>query len=137
MKPDSRICGRKVKKASCMDWNWLRARVDRNTPSESEARMNTRAAVYTSNRWPRIGTANIRRPSSSTTLTCTRPMATKGSTLPRVSSQGDTGVAMSISMLPRSRSRTRAMAVNSTMVMVRITPIRPGTVLTGARRSGL
>ncbi|MCY1534434.1 hypothetical protein D9M68_698070 [compost metagenome] len=64
-------------------------------------------------------------------------MPTKGSTLPMVSSQGDTGVVMSISMLPRSRSRTRAMAVNSTMVMVRITPTSPGTVFSGARRSGL
>ena len=37
----------------------------------------------------------------------------------------------------RSRSRTSAMPVNITRVMVRIRPISPGTVLTGARRSGL
>jgi hypothetical protein len=64
-------------------------------------------------------------------------MPTKGSTLPMVSSHGDTGVAISISMLPRSRSRTSAMPVNITSVMVRITPISPGTVLSGALRPGL
>ena len=96
-----------------------------------------KAAIYTSSKCPRTGTAKMSLPSSSTTLTCARPMPTKGSTLPRVSSHGETGVAISISRLPRSRSRTRAMAVNSTIVMVRITPIRPGTVLIGARRSGL
>ena len=45
-------------------------------------------------------------------------MPTNGSTLPSVSSHGDTGVAISISRLPRSRSRTSAMAVNSTIVIV-------------------
>jgi hypothetical protein len=40
-------------------------------------------------------------------------------------------------MLPRSRSRTIATPVNSTIVIVRITPIRPGTILTSDRRSGL
>ena len=70
-------------------------------------------------------------------MTCTSPIATNGSTLPSVSSHGDTGVAISISRLPRSRSRTSAIAVNMTIVMVRITPTSPGTVLTGARRSGL
>ena len=60
-----------------------------------------------------------------------------GSTLPIINSHGDTGVAISISRLPRSRSRTSAIAVNSTIVIVRITPMRPGTVLIGARRCGL
>ncbi len=60
-----------------------------------------------------------------------------GSTLPIVSSAGETGVAMRNSRLPRSRSRTIAIAVNSTIVIVRMTPMRPGTVFTGARRSGL
>ncbi len=60
-----------------------------------------------------------------------------GRILPTVSSHGDTGVAISISRLPRSRSRTSAIAVNSTIVIVRITPTSPGTVFTAARRSGL
>ncbi|MNF50812.1 hypothetical protein D3C84_321180 [compost metagenome] len=44
MKPDSRICGRKVKKAICIAWNWLRARVEMNTPSVRLAKMNTSEA---------------------------------------------------------------------------------------------
>jgi hypothetical protein len=57
--------------------------------------------------------------------------------LPTISSLRDTGVAISSSMLPRSRSRTTATAVNITRVMVRITPIRPGTMFTAERRCGL
>ena len=64
-------------------------------------------------------------------------MPTNGRILPTVSSHGETGVAISISRLPRSRSRTSAIAVNSTIVIVRIMPTRPGTVFTAARRSGL
>ncbi|MCY1277213.1 hypothetical protein D9M70_259010 [compost metagenome] len=120
-----------------MAWNWLSAKVERKMPRVRLAKMNTSEATYSSSSEPRTGTSNSSRPTSRITVTCTRPMPTKGSTLPMVSSQGDTGVVMSISMLPRSRSRTRAMAVNSTMVMVRITPTSPGTVFSGARRSGL
>ena len=45
MKPDSRICGRKVKKASCMAWNWLRARVEIRMPSARLAQMNSSEAA--------------------------------------------------------------------------------------------
>ena len=51
--------------------------------------------------------------------------------------QERTGVVISSSRLPRSRSRTMATAVNMVIVMVRMTPIRPGTVFTAERRSGL
>ena len=64
-------------------------------------------------------------------------MTAYGSTLPTISSLRLTGVAISSSMLPRSRSRTMATPVNSTIVIVRITPIRPGTMLIAERRSGL
>ena len=47
------------------------------------------------------------------------------------------GVAISSSMLPRSRSRTIATPVNSTIVIVRITPMSPGTMLIAERRCGL
>jgi hypothetical protein len=39
--------------------------------------------------------------------------------------------------LPRSRSRTIAIAVNIVMVIVRITPISVGTICTAVRFSGL
>ncbi len=47
------------------------------------------------------------------------------------------GVAISSSRLPRSRSRTMAPEVNSTMVIVRITPMSAGTICTAVRFSGL
>ena len=40
-------------------------------------------------------------------------------------------------MVPRSRSRVTASAVMITMVMVSITPIRPGTMLYWVVASGL
>ena len=57
--------------------------------------------------------------------------------MPTISSPLDTGVVISNSRLPRSRSRTMAIAVNITMVMVRITPISPGTTLIAEIRRGL
>ena len=57
--------------------------------------------------------------------------------LPIMSSIVRTGVVINSSRLPRSRSRTIATAVNSTIVKVKITPIRPGTIMTAERRSGL
>ena len=69
--------------------------------------------------------------------TGTAPMNTYGTILPNMSSIGRTGVVMSISMLPRSRSRTIAAEVNMIMVMVRITATNPGTMCTTLRCSGL
>ena len=57
--------------------------------------------------------------------------------LPIINSIGLTGVLISISMLPRSLSRTMAAEVNMIMVMVRMMPTRPGTMLTSDRCSGL
>ena len=64
-------------------------------------------------------------------------MPAYGSTLPIINSPLVNGVAISNSMLPRSRSRTMATAVNITMVMVRMMPISPGTMLIAVRRCGL
>ncbi|MNF19040.1 hypothetical protein D3C80_2235110 [compost metagenome] len=57
--------------------------------------------------------------------------------MPIISSLLLSGVVISSSMLPRSRSRTMATPVNITMVMVRMMPMRPGTMFTAERRSGL
>jgi len=54
-----------------------------------------------------------------------------------MSSAERTGVVISSSRLPRSRSRTSAIAVKITIVMLSITPISPGTTCTAVRRSGL
>ncbi|MNN60773.1 hypothetical protein D3C81_1759750 [compost metagenome] len=76
-------------------------------------------------------------PSTSTSVVWMSPITAYGSTLPIISSLLLSGVAISSSMLPRSRSRTIATAVNITMVMVRMMPIRPGTMLIAERRCGL
>ena len=60
-----------------------------------------------------------------------------GRILPIMSSIVRTGVVINSSRLPRSRSRTIATAVNSTIVKLKITPIRAGTIMTAERRSGL
>ena len=57
--------------------------------------------------------------------------------MPSITSSGRTGVASRFSMVPRSRSRVMASEVIITMVMVRITPIRPGTMLYCVTPSGL
>jgi hypothetical protein len=57
--------------------------------------------------------------------------------LPIITSIGRTGIASRFSIVPRSRSRVTASAVIITMVMVRITASRPGTMLSRALPSGL
>ena len=54
-----------------------------------------------------------------------------------MSSTERTGVVIRSSRLPRSRSRTMAIAVKMTIVMLRITPISAGTFFTAVRLSGL
>ena len=103
----------------------------------SEVVTNTRPATYTSTSEPRIGTSKSSHPTSRISVTWTMPITMYGRILPTISSGVRTGVLISSSRLPRSRSRTIATAVNSTIVMVRITPIRPGTICTCERRSGL
>ncbi|HYJ08638.1 MAG TPA: hypothetical protein VEX18_06505 [Polyangiaceae bacterium] len=57
--------------------------------------------------------------------------------MPNTSSTRRTGETISCSSVPRSRSRAIAIAVSMTIVMVKITPIRPGTTNTAVRSSGL
>ena len=56
-------------------------------------------------------------------------MTMYGTILPIITSSGRTGVASRFSIVPRSRSRVIARPVIITIVIVRITPIRPGTML--------
>ena len=86
---------------------------------------------------PRTGTSNNHAPRIKTKVVWINPMPANGNTLPIINSLLLTGVAISNSMLPRSRSRTIETPVNITMVIVRMMPIRPGTMLIAERRSGL
>ena len=54
-----------------------------------------------------------------------------------MTSSGRTGIASRFSIVPRSRSRVIASPVISTIIKVRITPIRPGTMLFRLLPSGL
>ncbi len=61
----------------------------------------------------------------------------KGAILPSMTSSGRAVVASRLSMVPRSRSRVTAIAVIITSVIVRMVPIRPGTMLYSLAPSGL
>ena len=57
--------------------------------------------------------------------------------LPISTSAGRAGMESRFSIVPRSRSRVMARPVIMTMVIVRTTPIRPGTMLYCVIASGL
>ncbi len=57
--------------------------------------------------------------------------------LPASTSTGRVGMESRFSIVPRSRSRVIASAVIMTMVIVRTTPSRPGTMLYCVTASGL
>jgi len=57
--------------------------------------------------------------------------------LPVITSSGCAGIASRFSIVPRSRSRVIASPVIITIVIVRMTPISPGTMLCWAMPSGL
>src|SRR3546814_6344817 len=64
---------------------------------------------------PCTGTRNSHMPSASTTVVWTRPITAYGSTLPTISSLRLSGVAISSSMLPRSRSEEHTSELQSLM----------------------
>ena len=66
-----------------------------------------------------------------------KPISTYGTILPVITSSGLAGVASRFSIVPRSVSRVIASPVISTIVIVRITPISPGTMLYCVIASGL
>lgn len=63
------------------------------------------------------------------TATCTAPTARKGVILPTMISPGVAGMASRFSIVPRSISRVSAIEVIITIVICRMIPSRPGTML--------
>ena len=55
-------------------------------------------------------------------------MIAKGTVLPMISSAGESGLTMSCSSVPISRSRTTASEVRSRLMMSMIAPITAGTL---------
>ena len=50
---------------------------------------------------------------------------------------GEIGMESRLSMVPRSTSRVTESAVNISIVMVRMVPVRPGTILSALTAAGL
>jgi hypothetical protein len=90
--------------------------------------MKMNAMPNNSTTLPVSGTSNTNRPSSKTVVIWTSPTPTYGASFPSISSVLVIGVTMSCSSVPRSRSRTIAIAVTRTSVIVRMTPTSPGTM---------
>ena len=78
---------------------------------------------------PSIGTSNRNLAAVRMIAACTKPTMMYGTILPAITSSGVTGVASRFSNVPRSRSRVTANAVIITIVICRITPSSPGTML--------
>jgi hypothetical protein len=57
--------------------------------------------------------------------------------LPNITSTGLIGIDSRFSMVPRSTSRVTDSAVKISMVMVRMVPTRPGTMLSREEAAGL
>ncbi len=64
----------------------------------------------------------------SVSVTSANPTTMNGISLPATSSLARSGVTMSCSIVPCSRSFTRAMLVTTIVVTSRRTPITPGTM---------
>ena len=71
------------------------------------------------------------------TVICTAPTARNGSTLPSMISSGLIGIASRFSIVPRSVSRVRPIAVIITIVICKMVPNSPGTMLYCVIPSGL
>jgi hypothetical protein len=76
-------------------------------------------------------------PSTRITVICTYPTSTNGRIFPSMRLVLLSGVTMSCSRVPRSRSRTIAMLVMSRSVSERSTPMIPGTMYASVRIAGL
>ena len=99
--------------------------------------MNSSDAPYSAVMLPTNGTSKTKRAASRMIDAWMRPIAMYGMILPVITSSGVSGIASRFSIVPRSRSRVIARPVIITSVIVRITPISPGTMLYCVIDSGL
>src|SRR2546428_507657 len=124
-------------KDSCIAWGTVRDAAETRMPMPSVPHMNTAESPYSSARLPRIGTSKTKCATRRAIVIW--PYATRrfGMILPSSSSQRRIGLTTSASSVPRSRSRTIAMAMTLTVVCIRRAPISPGTMKMADTRSGL
>ena len=95
-------------------------------PRLSPPKRNTAEITASSATFPRSGTSK-RNTAMTTVIAISRyPIRKYGMSLPRTSSGGFTGVAMSCSMVPRSHSRATVSDVRRAAITTMITAMRPG-----------
>jgi hypothetical protein len=137
MNPDSRMLGSRKKNDICIACCWVRASVEKNSPSARLAAMNRNGERVQQASAPRIGDAEDDPARQQDDRHLHVADGDVGQDLAHHQLQAADGETISCSSVPRSRSRAMAIAVSMTMVMVRITPTSPGTTNTAVRSSGL
>ena len=90
-----------------------------------------------SGKLPRNGTSNQNTATSVTRITSNMPMRAYGSNLPTISSQRASGVTLSCSSVPTSRSRTMAMADRLVVTTSSSSATMPGTMKSRLSSRGL
>ena len=136
-KPERKMLGRSVIQTVSMASCWVLAMVEANRPMPRPESSSKPEQPRMRLKSPRTGTPNHQWPMASTSRVSMKARMTYGRILPTTSSHGRMGVTMSCSIVPRSRSRTIAVAVRMEVMANRIMPITPGIMKYELTRSGL
>ena len=97
---------------SCWDWRWFCEMDETSRPSPNPLKTYSKDRTMNSQKLPWKGTWNQNTPMPITVSMLSMAIITYGTTLPTISSIGRMGVTRICSMVPTSRSRTTAAAVN-------------------------
>ncbi len=128
-RPERRNAGRKVViMASWLARSWFLVRVLMAIPMERDPAMNTELRKRRRAGDPRKGTPKRRTPVSEAMARSMRPIPKYGSSLPIMISQGRSGLAASISIVPVSHSRAIVSEVSSAEITMSITAMSPGMI---------
>lgn len=129
-KPVSRIAGMRKKNDICTTCDWLHTTVEKVKPMARLTVMNSIVESVNSTGLPsKEQSKQDERAASQHDDHLHGADDDVGRNLPAITSKGRTGMASRFSMVPRSYSRVTASAVIITMVMVRMMPRSPGTML--------
>jgi len=126
MNPDKSTLGRMIIKLTCIACSWVLAIVDTNIPRPRAPIKNMKDRPRSSRTLPLTGTLNQKTPNPKTIKISIKAIIIYGINLPRISSDGFTGVIISCSRVPRSLSRTMENAVSIIVMFCIIKPMRPG-----------
>ena len=137
MKPEKKTLGSRKTMDICSACIWFSALVPTSKPRLSSANTYTSVENIMEKTLPSIGTKNTKRIMVNKTTAMVMPMQRYGTSLPSMSPAGLNGLTSNCSSVPRSRSRTKAMAAATVVPICKTTPITPGTKKFGARMAGL